>query len=85
MSKAYVTNYKEEPQEGGKPTEVTMEFDPASQNAAIWETRGQAEDACRNYESLPITISGRGACKGFTVEELGPKQFVVFCDHPSQP
>lgn len=83
MPKAYVTNWKEEPQE--LSTRVTVEFDQSPQNAAIWEEEREAENACQNFEAVPITISGGGVCKGFKVEQLAPKQFVVFCDYPSQP
>jgi hypothetical protein len=82
MPKAYVTSCKEEPQE--LSTRVTLEFDPSAHNAAIWETKGQADNACRNFEAVPIEIRGSGVCKDFQVEELAPKQFVVFCDYPSQ-
>jgi hypothetical protein len=63
-----------------------MQFDPSPKNAAIWETREQAENACRNWEALPVpvTISGRGVCKGFEVEQLASREFVVFCEYPSQ-
>jgi len=80
--KAYVKNWTKQPLE--THTQVVMEFGPDPEGAAVWETREQAQNACRNFESCGITISAFGgrACKGFGVEERAPKQFVVFCDYP---
>jgi len=82
--KAYVKNWKEQPLE--TRTQVIMEFEPGPESAAVWETREQAQNACRDLESCRITIPSVGgrACKGFGVEERGPKQFVVFCEYPSE-
>jgi hypothetical protein len=81
MVKAYVTSWREEPRE--LSIHITMEFDPNPQNAAIWDTQAQARNSCRYFEASPVTISGRGVCKGFEVEELAPRRFVIFCDYPS--
>jgi hypothetical protein len=82
--KAYVKNWREQPQE--THTKVAMEFDPGPERAAFWETREQAQNACLDFESFRITIPSIGsrACKGFGVEERAPKQFVVFCEYPSE-
>ncbi len=83
MTKAYVKGWKERSLE--THTKVAVEFESNPEKAAVWETRGQAQNACRDFESLDIRISSLGgrSCKIFGVEERGPKQFVVFCDYPA--
>jgi hypothetical protein len=82
--KAYVKTWREQQQE--THTKVTMEFDPAPERVTVWETREQALNACAEFESFGIRIAsiGNRACKRFGVEERAPKQFVVFCEYPSE-
>ena len=83
--KAYVTNVKPQLQETG--TRVVVEFDPDPEGAAVWNTREQAQNACREFESFGIRIPAHAdmECKGFRVEERAPNRFVVFCEYPSDP
>jgi len=82
--KAYVKSWKEQPVESH--TKVSVQFDNGQEKAALWETREQAQNACREFESLGVTISSRGGqpCKSFAVEERAPKEFVVFCEYPAE-
>jgi hypothetical protein len=86
MMKAYVSNWNRQ-SIPGQNSRVTVEFDPSPEGALRWETREQAENARRGveeYDPIGIPAAEGRPCKRFVVEERAPKEFVVFCEYPSE-
>ena len=81
--KAYVCNCKEHTVPG-QNSKIMLEFDPRAEKAMVWNAEGQAENACRNFESANVEVDGK-ACSGFKVEGRAPKEFIVFCEYPGVP
>ncbi|MGB8523204.1 MAG: hypothetical protein WCD43_09570 [Candidatus Acidiferrales bacterium] len=54
--------------------------------AAIWVSKDEADEACKDFKRDTITIrsslGGEHICSGFKSEEHKPGKFVVFCEAP---
>ena len=78
MTKSFVRNAREQliP---GQQSKVLIECGPYPENALVWDTKKEAEHACRTFASLDVL---EDACtyKNFRVEETSVAQFVVACD-----
>jgi hypothetical protein len=85
MLKAYISHWKrrEKPEER-HIVDFWVTTDP--KKAAPYETKQEAENDCVLFERFPILIAssegGTHTCTGWKVEELAPKEFVVFCVAP---
>jgi len=63
----------------GQQSKVLIECDPYPENAMVWNTKEEAEHACRIFASLDVLADGRNY-KNFRVEEMSVAEFVVACD-----
>jgi hypothetical protein len=87
ITKAYVhrTEYRREPPAERNTRDVWFTTNP--KDALYYETREEAEsDALVIFEHSNIKLNLIGGLKhplkDFRVEELGPKEFVIFCEGP---
>ena len=76
--KSYVRNAREM-HKPGQQSKVIIECDPYPENAMVWNTKEEAEHACRSFGSLDLSVEGYEP-KNFRVEETSVSQFVVVCD-----
>jgi hypothetical protein len=86
MRKAYVTDNRDLPSNGGPSTSVEVYFTLNPEHARPFTTQGQAQQICRELDSYNIHVSwaegGDYLCKNFQVEQNSAQQFVVFCEGP---
>jgi hypothetical protein len=77
MTKVYVTSFTEELQKTGPHIEIRFDRDPDI--AARWDTREEAEQSCRAFNTYPgIRSDGQAYLyKDFAVEERPAGGFMV--------
>ena len=85
MLKAYISHWKRREKVGQERiTDFWVTTDP--KKALPYETRYAAASDCVLFERCPIVIDssegGKHSCTGWKVEELSPKEFVIFCVAP---
>jgi hypothetical protein len=90
MTKAYLSQWKPRKRQVEKQGEEHWSdfmFDHRPEKAAFWPTKQDADNDCQMLNQFNVRIvSPDGGqhlfCKNFTVEELAPDKFVVFCMLP---
>lgn len=85
--KAYVKTYKnvaDEKAQHGFRWDIL--FAKEKENAMTWNKRATAEEARDWFERREINIDlpdgSRHLCTGFQIDEVGPQDFVIFCEAP---
>ncbi len=86
MLKGYVTGWETIAETTEEKHRTDFRFDSHPENACDWETRESAEVDRAFFELRHIIIEssegGTHTCTGFTIEELAPDKFVIFCMAP---
>jgi len=86
MLKGYVTGWEIVADATLGEQRSDFRFDSHAENAAYWDTRESAEVDRTFFDLRQIVISssegGKHICTGFTIEELAPDRFVIFCMAP---
>ena len=84
MPKGYIHHPRRSEEPRTLRTDFWFTSDP--ENAAVWETRDEADIDCRFYNSgaieIPSALGGLHICKNFTVEERKSRGYVIFCRAP---
>jgi hypothetical protein len=85
--RGYVSGQEFRQNDPKKTLEVWFTSNPEA--AWNWETREEAQAACKYYEDHEIIIcsalGGTHICSGFESEARRPGEFIVFCDAPFIP
>jgi hypothetical protein len=86
MPKGYVTNWKQRKEPKEERHIVDVWFDSHGEKAMVYDTKQEAENDAALLTKLQVVIpsseGGKHTCRHFQVEELGPSEFVVFCEGP---
>jgi hypothetical protein len=72
-----------------KSNKVNFWFCAHPENAMFWETREEAETACKIFDrysiEIPSALGGTYICRPFKIEEWESAKFLVFCEAPFIP
>lgn len=70
----------------GKPHRTDVTFTTFPKNAVCYESREEADKACKILNGYPLTIpsneGGSYVLHDFSVEELRPGRYAVCCEGP---
>lgn len=71
------------------PFKMDWVFGHRAESAMIWESREDAEVDCAVYNNsnveIPSSLGETHICRNFTVEEMSPGKFAIFCEAPFIP
>ena len=72
-----------------KSNKVDFWFCAHPENAMFWETKEEAETACKIFDlnsiEIPSALGGTYVCKHFRAEQAESGKFVVYCEAPFIP